>query len=300
MGNIVLTDANIEMLKYIASLKVMTEKQISALFYSKIDSLTFDTAKARCYVSNRLSQLAGAGFVSKVPIPSASRITRQGYVLGPKGALALKHHLEIENMHTANWLERKHTDVVVHYRHLIYANNFLINLILLSRMMPGFQLDEWIPDSDCIFYIKRGEKPQILDPDLYLATSNGNGSSCTSFVEIDCGTLTSRVLKRKVLRFFQYYESGKYRQDLASSLFPRVAVIVPDSNRVSSFSKAIRQVKENYAGKKSESLKKMPFCLTDFSSADINSIEEGRISRKPLEPIWVDENGRKRNSPLVK
>jgi hypothetical protein len=43
----------------------------------------------------------------------------------------------------------------------------------------------------------------------------------------------------------------------------------------------------------------MPFWLATFDQVEVNSIDQGFVSRKPLEPVWVNEAGNPFPSPLM-
>jgi len=293
--SIVLTTNNVEMLRMLSCLRVMTEKQICALFYSKHDSYDLDMLKARRSLSPRIAEFVKAGLIEKAAIPSVNRINRQGYLLGPEGAKILKDIRETERMEHPRCRQRRYNDILVHSRHDLAVNNFLTNLIMLSRLHPCFSLVEWLADRDCRFYISKGPEPKILDPDLFLHASQEDGEPRSLFVEVDCDTLSRPVLRRKVLRLFQYYVSGTYEEDLAVRYFPRMAIIAPDAARVRTFQSVIREVKREFSNPYA---RRIPFYLATFDQVDINCIDEGRVSTDPIEAIWVDWEGNPVGSPF--
>jgi len=103
------------------------------------------------------------------------------------------------------------------------------------------------------------------------------------------------VLRRKVLRLFQYYVSGTFREDLTVEYFPRMAIIAPDASRVRTFQSVIREVKREFSNPYA---RRIPFYLATFDQVDINCIEEGRVSTDPIEAIWVDYEGNPVGSPF--
>ena len=235
MTSISLTDNNLDLLEYLFTFKMMTENQICALFYGKHNSFVLDTLKARQSLAPRIAKFVKADIINKIPIPTVnnSRISRQGYVLGPAGADILKEEREIERRQHPRWVQKRNTDVSIHSTHNILVNNVLINLMLLSRLKGDFTLEHWRSDRDCRFYInlKNSENKLLYHPDFFVSTSNGSDTRSPVFFELDRGRVSYKSLALKIRRGFQYYESGKYKVDLPVDHFPRVAIVVPDQDR---------------------------------------------------------------------
>ncbi|MCG2796353.1 MAG: replication-relaxation family protein [Actinomycetia bacterium] len=301
MSSISLTDKNIELLEYLATLKMMTENQICALFYGKHDSFNLDMYKARNAMSGRISSFVKADIINKIPIPTQnnSRVSRQGYVLGPAGADILKEEREIERRQLPHWLQRRDTDVSIHATHNVLVNNVLINLIMLSRLKGDFFVDTWLSDRDCRFYIelKNNDNKLLFHPDFFLMTSNGSQVGSPVFVELDRGRVSPKSLAIKIRRTFQYYESGKYKVDLTVPYFPKMAIVVPDQDRIDTFMHVIAAAKKHYPRR--ANVDEFPFWLTTYEGVDVYAIDEGRVSTKPLDPVWLSDQGVKWTSPFT-
>lgn len=301
VSSISLTDKNIELLEYLASLKMMTENQICALFYGKHDSYDLDMYRARNSLNPRISAFVKADIINKIPIPTHnnSRVSRQGYVLGPAGADILKEQREIERRQLPHWLQRRNTDVSIHATHNVLVNNVLLNLIMLSRLKDGFHVDTWLSDRDCRFYIelKNSDKKLIFHPDFFVMASNGSQVDSPVFFELDRGRVSPKSLAIKIRRTFQYYESGKYKLDLTVPYFPKIAIVVPDQYRIDTFMNVIAATKKHYPRR--ANVGEFPFWLTTYEGADIHAIDEGRVSTRPLDPVWFNEDGIKWTSPFT-
>lgn len=299
MRNIVITDRDVEILKTISRIGFLTETQICALFYSKSNDFTLDLKRARGSLSKRLYQLVHNGYLAKSTIPTSGKVNRVAYMLGPNGAEVLKNPRELESRQDPRWLERRANGLLIRSRHDIVTTNFLVNLIMLSRLLPAFHLIEWIPDRDCRFYIPQRDKKLVVNPDLYLSIRNGSADGLTLFLEIDNDTLDKKALRIKITRFFQYYSSRKFKRDLETDRFPRICILVPSQARLEVVKTAIVNAKEFYPGGSSDNVSRMPFWLTTFDQVEINSLDNGLVSKKALEPIWVNEAGKPFPSPLL-
>jgi len=298
MGNIVLSEKNLELLNLISQLGFLTEKHICALFYTKHKSGDLDMVRARQSLSVRISEMANGGYLAKAAIPSQGLSNRVGYILGPAGALALKDTKALESMQDLRWLEIRRDEVLYYARHHLISINFLVNLMMLSRERNDLEIKTWLPDSDCRFYIPKGGKKLVLNPDLYLCITRESKESIPIFLEVDRNTNNKSRFHRKVLRFFLYYSSDKHIRDLNESYFPRVCILAPTEARLESLQSVVRESKRNYNGDNAEGVATMPFWFATFEGADVYSIEEGRVSDKPLNGCWFNERGKQVTSPL--
>ena len=77
------------------------------------------------------------------------------------------------------------------------------------------------------------------------------------------------MLRRKVLRLFQYYVSGTYEEDLVVEYFPMMAIIAPNAALVRTFGSVIREVKREFSN---PNARRIPFYLATFDQVDINCI----------------------------
>lgn len=141
--------------------------------------------------------------------------------------------------------------------------------------------------------------PSGRPPDLYLGVGSGSLDGPTLFLEVDNNTLDKKALRIKITRFFQYYSSRKYKRDLETDRFPRICILVPSQARLEVVKTAIVNAKEFYPGGSSDNVSRMPFWLATFQQVEVNSLDQGFVTKKPLEPVWVNEAGKQLPSPML-
>lgn len=299
MRNIVITDRDVEILKMVSRVGFLTETQICTLFYYKNDSFILDFNRARNALAQRISLLVRSQYLVKSAIPFSGWRNRVAYLLGPEGAEVLKDSRELESRQDPRWRQRRENGLLIRSRHDMTTTNFLVNVMMLSRLLQDFHLIDWIPDRSCRFYVPQGDKKLVVNPDLYLNVKNGSPDGLTLFLEVDNDTLDKKALRIKITRFFQYYSSRKYKSDLESDRFPRICILVPSRTRLEVVKIAIVSAKKFYTSSSTDNVTRMPFWLATFDRVEVNSIEQGFVSRKPLESVWVDEAGNTFPSPFV-
>jgi len=299
MTNVVLTPRDIEILRLASRIGFLTETQICALFYSKHNGFELDLYHARGSLARRIKQLVDNGYLAKSTIPVSGTINRVAYLLGPNGAEAIRDTRGVEGHADPRWLAKRSGDLLIRSRHDIIATNFLVNLMMLSKLVPDFTLLDWIPDRDCRFYVPRGNKKLIVNPDLYVSVINGSPDGSTLFLQVDRDTLDNKSLRIMMLRFFQYGVSRIYKTDLSSPRFPRICIAAPSASRLDLIRSAVIAAKENYSGAEPAHVSRMPFWLATFDNVEINSLDRGFVTRKPLDPVWVNEFGKPLPSPLL-
>ena len=297
--NVLITNRDLDIFAMIARLRFLTLNQIAALFYDKHDGYNLEMKKSYGTLSKRVSLLARAGFLVTADISFFDGGKRRAYLLGKNAIDALKDIREEEDFEAPGWLQRKHTAAVWHGPHHVLVSNFLINLLLLSKLREDFSVDDWIADRDCRYYIKKGDQVKILDPDLYLCVQNGSPDPIPMLLELDRGTVSSTVIRRKAHRVFEYYATDRHPKEIGFEYFPRVLFITPDRERRDKFAKEINKAKENYRGKYSKNIASFPFWLATYDDVDINSIDQGRVTDKPLDPVWVKADGELGVSPFA-
>ncbi len=299
MSSIFITTRDLEIIKMISQIGFLTETQICTLFYYKNEGFTLDLERARNALAQRIARLVNEEYLAKSAIPSSGWRNRVAYILGPQGAELLKDTRELESHQNPQWRERRANGLLIRSRHDMITTNFLVNTMMLSRLLPNFRLLEWIPDRSCRFYIPQGAKKLVVNPDLYLNVKNGSHHGLTLFLEVDNDTLDKKALRIKITRFFQYYSSRKYTSDLETDRFPRICILVPSPTRLEAVKTAIVSAKNYYTSSSTDNVSRMPFWLTTFDQVEVNSIEQGFISRRPLESVWVDEAGNTFSSPFM-
>ena len=102
------------------------------------------------------------------------------------------------------------------------------------------------------------------------------------FVEIDTGNISLPVIRRKALRIFQYFASGKYIEDLGTNRFPRTLFVAPSKARLSTLAREIRNARKTYKGSDVELVRGFPFWLATYDEVEITTIDQCMLSRAPL------------------
>ena len=299
MSNLVLTPRDLEVLRMSSRIGFLTETQICSLFYPKHNGFDLDLFHARGSLAKRIKKLVDNGYLAKSTIPCTGPRNRVAYILGPNGAEVLKNTREIESHSDPRWLTKRTNDILIRSRHDIITINFLVNLMMLDRLIPDFHLVDWIPDRDCRFYVPKGGKNLLVNPDLYLSVLNGGPGGATLFLEVDRDTLDKKAMHIKILRLFQYHSSRNYIRDLECDRFPRICIIAPSRARVEVLKSDILEAKKQYSSTVSENISRMPFWLATFDDVEVHSLDQGFVTRKPLEEVWESDTGKKYPSPLL-
>jgi len=170
----------------------------------------------------------------------------------------------------------------------------------LSKLREDFIVDDWASTYDCKRLIRGGDNPLIFDPDLYVSFAHAGYGPVPLFLELDNGHISMNIARRKVKRVFQYFEHGRWRRDLGVDFFPRVAVLVPDDQRIVFFKRAISWAKKAYQGQARLQVQKLTIYLATFEQVGLFSLDRGAITDKPLSPCWQTSDGRKSVSPFLK
>lgn len=278
----------------------MTLNQAAVLFYGRHDGYQLDLDRARDSLKHRIAQLVNAGFLSKGVTRYGGKLNVRAYYIAPAGARVLKDLRETEYMEAPDWVIRKQNRVWSYGAHDLMVGSFLVNLMMLDRLKPDFTLIDWKSSYDTRYFIRRGDHPLVFDPDLYLAVSFSEFDSLPIFLELDNSNISMANACRKIQRIFQYYESGKWRSELNAELFPRIAILVPGDSRITFFRRAISSVKKSYQGQARLHVQRFTFFLSTFSQVDLFSIDQGRVSEKPLSRYWQTSEGQKGVSPFLK
>lgn len=296
-----LSDRDVNILTMVSRLGFLTERQICTLFYSKHYDLVLEPKKARNSLAQRIMRLVNYDFLVRGVIPSAGPLSRVAYLLGPAGAEVVGDPRDIESRLDPRWFRSASNNLIIRSRHDLITTNFLVNLMMLSRVIPDFGIVDWVSDRNGRLYIPQEgtDKKLVLHPDLYLVTQNGSEKDAALFLEIDRGTLDRKALGLKVLRFLQYYVSKKFMTDLNISKFPRVCFLVPDKHRLQTIQEVITYTKKHNSRMGGGTIVHVPFWISTFDLAEVDSIEKGFVSTKPLEPVWFSETGATCNSPLL-
>ena len=293
MLNIRLTARDLEIFKYMAKLRLLTMNQLTTLFYEKHQLPKLALRKGCSAMRVRASKLINAGYIRSAPLSFVDVAFTKAYFLDSLGIEIVKDMREIESYESPRWLERRHTTCLTQGPHHVIVNNFLINLIMLSRIRDDFTVDDWLGDRDATFRFTYNKSRITFDPDLYVSiNSDRERGNINVFLEVDRNTTTTEW-RGKIYRVFQYCKSGEYEKLTGNKYFPRPCILVPDEKRLRAISKVIRDVKEQY------NVGRFTFWLTTYNGADVYAIDEGEITIMPVDSPWRSEDNEEIRSPLV-
>jgi len=298
--NIVLTDRDIRLLALLARVRYITLTQAACLLYGRCDDCIIPLDRARDSLKHRIAQLVNAGYLEKGITRYEDKLNTRAYFLGPAGAKAVQELSLIEQMEVPGWLSRKQNAAWNCSAHDLMVNNFLFNLMLLDRAIPGFQLIDWKTTHDLKYYVRGGDKPLVFDPDLFILFVNEGFGPVPLFLELDNGNISANIARRKVMRVFQYYETGHWRNDLGIEYFPRLAFLVPDENRIVFFKRAISWARRAYRGSSKLQVQRLTFYLATFRKVDLYALDRGEAGDKVLSKCWQTSDVNKSTSPFLK
>ena len=292
MTNIRLTERDLNIFRYMASLRLLTMNQMATLFYDNHPLPGLELEKGKTALRVRVSKLMNAGYIRSAPLSFTKVAYVKGYFLGPNGIEVIKDMREYEDYSRPRWLERKHTTCLVHGPHHVIANNFLINLLMLAKHRDDFVIYEWLGDKDATFRFTWKGTRLTFDPDLYLVFGRVPKKMTPMFLEVDRNTTTTTVIGQKTYRLIQYCCSDEYMDLFGSRKIPRTCFIVPDKKRLSEISKVISKIIKTY------NVSEFQFFLSTFEGTDVFSIDEGRITDKSLNGVWYNQKMERVESPF--
>jgi len=287
-----------EIFRHMATFGFVTVNQLCALVEPNGSGPNANlwTYKNGIYI--RLAALQREGLISSGHAPSLDGKTVSAYFLAPKGASLLSDLREYEYLNTPRWLEKKSHFVWVQGPHDMAACNFVANLLALSRIVSSFTLGFWRASRDCRFYVFKNDTKHIFNPDLYMDFRWAGGDPIPMFVEIDTGHVNLTVIRRKAIRAFQYYGSGKFIEDLGSELFPRNLFICRSAARLAVIARELQDAREKYQGPDASLVRSFPVWLTTFDDVCIEAIDQGTVSNAPLCSSWRTLDGEKGVTPF--
>lgn len=289
--NIQLQPRDYEIFDLMSSFGFVSRYQLAGLLDPNGKGPSEDLSVYHESLKARLHKLKSAGLIDSGPAPSPTSKTYHVYFLTSAGAQVIKDHREIESRLSPDWLKKKRHFVWTQGAHDLVAVDVLANLCALSKLNEDFEVSSWIGSRDCRFYIETDHDPLLFNPDLYFKLSFDKLSTLSFFVEVDTGSVSYNIIRRKANRFFRYYASDRYQKDLGQELFPRSLWIVRSEARLKRLLTELAAARKNYSASRSREIRTFPFYLATYDDIDALSVEECRVSDKILDPVWRTLDG---------
>lgn len=226
-----LSDRDLAIIEMVARLRLMSGRQIEALFFGSSGHAS-PGAAAR---ANRrvLARLVSRRLLVRLErqiggIRAGSRAFVYG--LGPVG-----HRL----LSRSNPRPRYREPSSLFVQHTLAIADLVVKASLAAK--EGLcELIEWQGEPRCWRAFSTAADRATLRPDLYLAIGVGD-FELRHFIEVDRGTEHLPAIVRKARLYDRYYRSGKEQHK--DGLFPRVLFVAPDNDRLKSIQGALKTVK---------------------------------------------------------
>jgi hypothetical protein len=208
MGTII-TLRDLELFRTLAMTRVLDGEQVRVV--SRFSSVR--------RTNRRLLKLVRAGLLRRWFVGSASGGQRALYGLSPQAAGLIGHsrkglvHLKAESLIT-------NSEFLAHQQ----AVNAVFLLAKFQRLPPEFSCERWMNFREPL-------SPSVpLMPDGYLEIVHGD-TVHPMFLEVDLGTETSQVWRRKVELYLKFAIDGGFEQLFRWKRF-RVLVVLPSERRL--------------------------------------------------------------------
>lgn len=286
-----ITSRDLELFQQLAKMKLLTAKQIAALFYVKPPRVSWDPERGRAAAARRIAVLKRNGYLRSSFVPGDT--SEKCYFMAPAAA-ALLGTGGGENVFAPRYLEKKITYSIKFARHDLPLNSFLINLLLLAKVLDDFVIEDYLGEPEMNFTVQTSnDKKTKFKPDAYIRGGLGVGRS--SFFELDSGAPEASSVETKLLGHAGFIREGM-EELLYTSIKPDFCWILPHLPRVKMIAGYMRAFKKKYTW--------MPtgwWYLTTVDEMEISSINEGRLTEAPLGGgRWYNEDLEVVSSPLAK
>jgi hypothetical protein len=169
--------------------------------------------------NTRLQTLTKAGLLAARPIGTTRGGHKHLYALTPRSARLL----DVPSR-PAPWGKNTLLAASIGLEHLLRLNALYLLLMHPSVPEPGISVRTWRT-----FLTPPPGSAQLI-PDAYIELETAAGVRAW-FVEVDCGTETSRVWKKKAERYLAYAMTGAFTQSTGVSQFG-VLVLAPSARRI--------------------------------------------------------------------
>jgi hypothetical protein len=130
-----------------------------------------------------------------------------------------------------------------HLTHVLAVADVYVRVVTASRA-GHLELMGYEPEPACWRrYLGAGGQPEVLKPDLALATAVGDYEDHW-FVEVDRATESLPTLLRKCWQYEHYRRSGQEQVQASDGVFPRVVWVLPDQARQARLAAGLQQARE--------------------------------------------------------
>jgi Replication-relaxation len=221
----VLTERDREILRQVYLFRLLTREQIERLLFPPDNGQDHSTktSKAR----KRLKLLYHHGYLERIPVPVGQGLWawRPVYRLGRKGAKLIAAELgstvrKLDYWGKSDDADHRHSEVSLLFVHHTLAINDVRIAITLASMAKGYQLEQWIDETQ----LKRDEMKDYVSviagnghgarvpviPDAYFALHLGDRRA-HFFLELDRATMSTKRWKTRIRAYRAYADSGKYQ-----------------------------------------------------------------------------------------
>lgn len=195
--NMRLMPRDVEILKMLATFRIMRQDQIQHLFFT-----------SRSTAQYRLSHLFQHGYVQRHFLPVYAGWSPTLYTLDKKGISLLRREHGMSKV--VVWDSENGHEFL---SHTLAIHDFRVAVMVACRE-SGYTLVRWMNDwelKSSYDRVKIDEKPISLIPDSYftIQTPYGNASF---FLEMDMGSMTVGRFTTKIRAYIAYMKTGAYLQ----------------------------------------------------------------------------------------
>ncbi|MBU1672813.1 MAG: replication-relaxation family protein [Actinobacteria bacterium] len=290
-----LTKRDADLLKSLSTYRLLTVRQIGALFFVKSPGWEWDAGACKSAAAKRISALQRREYLRSSYVPGTAG-GEKCYFLGPEGVRFLRSDVSMEDLRPPRHGERQRTGASFMAVHDRAMNNFLINMQLLAKLRDDLVIDETLGTEDLQFFVKtvqHARKPYKFKPDSYIRGGT-EGSWRALFFEMDTGGVAASRIQSKVVLYFHFVHQRLYEDSLGIDVVPAMCFIAPDKERMNFLARQIREAMREKEWARGH------FYLATGAELGSTCVEEGYVTENPLkDEYWFDHKGRHKHSPFT-
>lgn len=277
-----LTARDLELLDFLSSAKVLTARQIGALYFMKPPCYEWEVEKTRAAAHRRISILMGGGYLRSARVPGTLAM---GYYLGPASAALLKA-AGLSEISLPRYAERKETYALANAMHDLPLNSLIVNLMILEKLRDDLRVLEFRGEREMGY--KFPDMETEFRPDSYLRLALGD-TERACFFELHRGAAEASRIQTKLVGYAEFIKRGM-KELLAINYRPVFCWIVPDMDRLGKVATFIRSFKIKYR-RGYPWVDKGYFFISTDRRLDLSSLDRGELSENALLPgCWLNEN----------